>query len=144
MREDRKNPESGQGIFNGTTETLREHLRGSVRQALKEIVEEEIRALCGERYRPDQSVYQRAGSASSYVITDARREPMERPRVRRKGSDGKSEEVCLKSWKMAQSPDEWEEAMMRAILCGVRTRSCKGLRREELLGESRSAISRLW
>jgi putative transposase len=144
MREDRKNPESGQGIFNGTTETLREHLRGSVRQALKEIVEEEIRALCGERYRPDQSVYQRAGSASSYVITDARREAMERPRVRRKGRDGKSEEVCLKSWKMAQSPDEWEEAMMRAILCGVSTRSCKGLRREELLGESRSAISRLW
>lgn len=144
MREDRKNPESGQVLFNGTAEALREHLRVSVRQALKDVFEEEIRSLCGQRYHPDQSEYQRAGSARSYVITDARREAMERPRVRRKSSDGKTQEVTLKSWKLAQSPDEWEGAMMRAILCGVSTRSCKALRREELLGESRSTISRMW
>jgi transposase-like protein len=144
MNEDRQASGSRQGIFNGTAETLREHLRGSVREALKAIFEEEIRALCGERYRPDQSEYQRAGSAPSYVITDASREAMDRPRVRRRIGDEKTEEVALKSWKLAQSPDEWESAMMRAILCGVSTRSCKGLRQEELLGESRSAISRLW
>jgi putative transposase len=144
MKEDRKNPEAGQELFNGTAEALREHLRVRVRQALKDVFEDELRSLCGERYHPDQSEYQRAGSAPSYVITDARREAMERPRVRRKGIDGKSEEVSLKSWKMAQSRDEWEAAMMRAILCGVSTRNCKALRSEEVLGESRSTISRMW
>jgi hypothetical protein len=31
----------------------------------------------------------------------------------------------LKTWKTAQSPDAWEEAMTRAILCGVSTRDQK-------------------
>lgn len=144
MKEDRNNPKSGQVLINGTAEGLREHLRERVRQALKEVFEDELRSLCGQRYHPDQSEYRRAGSAPSYVITDERREPMERPRVRSKSSDGKSEEVSLKSWKMAQSPEEWEAAMMRAILCGVSTRSCNALRREEVFGESRSTISRMW
>lgn len=34
--------------------------------------------------------------------------------------------------------------MMRAVLCGVSTRGCRRLRGEELVGESRSSISRLW
>ena len=144
MKEDRNDLETGQGLFVDSAESLREHLRGSVRQALKEIFEEEIRSLCGDRYHPDGSDCKRAGTAPSYVMTDARREPMERPRVRRRTSDGKTEEVTLKSWKIAQRPDEWEAAMMQAILCGVSTRSCKRLRREELAGESRSSISRLW
>lgn len=144
MEKDRNDPEAGQGLIIDSTESLREHLRGSVRQALMEIFEEEIRSLCGERYHPQGSDYKRAGTAPSYVITDARREAMERPRVRRRTSDGKTEEVTLKSWKIAQSADEWEAAMMRAILCGVSTRSCKRLRRDEMAGESRSSISRLW
>ena len=144
MKEDRNHPETGQALFDGGADALRKHLRGSVRQALKEIFEEEIRSLCGERYHPDGSDYKRAGTAPSYVMTDARREPMDRPRVRLETGDGKTEEVSLKSWKIAQSPDEWEAAMMRAILCGVSTRSCKRLRSDELVGESRSSISRLW
>jgi len=52
--------------------------------------------------------------------------------------------VQLKSWKMARSPDEWEAAVMRAVLCGVSTRACKRLRPDDLVGESRSSISRLW
>lgn len=144
MKKDRNNPGTGQGLIVDSTETLREHLRGSVRQALKEIFEEEIRSLCGERYHPDESNYRRAGTAPSYVMTDACREPMERPRVRREKDESGTEEVQLKSWKMAQSPDEWEAAMMRAVLCGVSTRGCKRLRADELVGESRSSISRLW
>ena len=144
MKENRNAPVGGQGLFVDSAESLREHLRGSVRQALKEIFEEEIRSLCGDRYHPEGKDCRRGGTAPSYVMTDARREPMERPRVRRVNEDGRTEEVALKSWKMAQSPDEWEAAMMRAVLCGVSTRSCKRLRPEELAGESRSSISRLW
>jgi transposase-like protein len=144
MKRDSNSPVAGQGLFVDSAESLREHLRGSVRQALKDIFEEEIRILCGDRYQPNGGDYHRAGTAPSYVMTDARREPMERPRVRRVNEDGRTEEVALKSWKMAQSPDEWEAAMMRAILCGVSTRSFKRLRAVELAGESRSSISRLW
>jgi transposase-like protein len=144
MKEDRNDRAAGQGLTVDSTEALREHLRASAREALKEIFEQEIRSLCGERYHPEGVDCRRAGTAPSYVITDARREPMARPRVRRGRPDGGAEEVQLESWKLAQSPDEWEAAMMRAVLCGVSTRGCKRLRPDELAGESRSSISRLW
>lgn len=144
MKEDRNDPLPGQGLTVDSTEALREHLRGSVREALKEIFEQEIRGLCGERYHPGGGDCRRAGTAPSYVMTDARREAMERPRVRREKADGGTEEVQLKSWKMAQSADEWEAAMMRAVLCGVSTRGCRRLRPDDLVGESSSSISRLW
>jgi hypothetical protein len=132
MKEDKAPEVWGQGLFVDSAESLREHLRSSVRQALKELFEEEIRILCGARYHPGGSDYHRAGSSPSYVMTDARREPMDRPRVRRATVDGRSEEVQLRSWKMAQSPDEWESAMMRAVLCGVSTRGCGRLRVADL------------
>ncbi len=144
MKEDKNDPFSGQGLIVDSTEALREHLRASAREALKEIFEQEIRSLCGERYHPGGGDCRRAGTAPSYVMTDARREAMERPRVRRERPDGRTEEVQLKSWKMAQSADEWEAAMMRAVLCGVSTRGCKRLRPDDLVGESSSSISRLW
>lgn len=144
MKEDRNESFSGQGIMVDSTEALREHLRASAREALKEIFEQEIRSLCGERYHPEGGDCRRAGTAPSYVMTDARREAMDRPRVRRERPDGMTEEVQLKSWKMAQSAHQWEAAMMRAVLCGVSTRGCKRLRPDDLVGESSSSISRLW
>src|SRR5690606_26771340 len=90
MKEDKAPEEWGQGLFVDSAESLREHLRSSVRQALKELFEEEIRILCGARYHPGGSDYHRAGSSPSYVMTDARREPMDRPRVRRATVDGRS------------------------------------------------------
>lgn len=144
MKEDKSPEGSGQELFVDSSESLRDHLRCSVRHALKDIFEEEIRLLCGTRYQPAGGDYHRAGSSPSYVMTDARREAMDRPRVRRATGGGRTEEVQLRSWQLAQSPDEWEAAMMRAVLCGVSTRSCVRLRSEELVGESRSSISRLW
>jgi len=88
MNEDRNDPISGQGLNVDSTEALREHLRTSARAALKEIFEQEIRILCGERYHPDGGDCRRAGTAPSYVMTDARREAMERPRVRREKAGG--------------------------------------------------------
>ncbi|MDD4347471.1 MAG: hypothetical protein PHF70_00070 [Opitutales bacterium] len=145
MKEDRNDLEAGQGLIVDSPEALREHLRGGVREALKEIFEQEIRDLCGKRYHPEGSNCRRAGTAPSYVMTDVGREAMEWPRVRREKADGGTRGgVPLKSWKMAESPDEWEAAMMRAVLCGVSTRGCKRLRPDDFVGESRSSISRLW
>jgi len=101
--------------------------------------------LCGERYgRSDDSDYCRAGSAPSYVMSEGGRKPMQRPRVRKVNTDGSSKEVSLNSWKLAQSPDEWEAATTRAILCGVSTREMPRLRASEFDGQSKSEVSRLW
>ncbi|MDD4349980.1 MAG: hypothetical protein PHF70_12805, partial [Opitutales bacterium] len=74
MKEDRNDLEAGQGLIIDSSESLREHLRGSVRDALKEIFEQEIRNLCGKRYHPEGSNCRRAGTAPSYVMTDVGRE----------------------------------------------------------------------
>lgn len=124
---------------------LRDMLRANVRQALYELVEEEISGLCGPRHRPHaESPYYRSGSADSEVYLDGSRTVARRPRVRRKSEEDASIEVHLKTWQTAQSPDAWEEAMMRAILCGVSTRNQKRLHEGELKGMSKSSISRLW
>ena len=75
---------------------------------------------------------------------EGRRESLRRPRVRRQLEDGSSEEALLESWKLARDPGEWEDATMRAILCGVSTRKVAALRESEVRGESKSSLSRLW
>lgn len=124
---------------------LRDILRANVREALYELVEEEICGLCGPRHRPKQATpYYRSGTASSEIYLDGSRTEAKRPRIRRKTGKDSSIEVHLKTWKTAQSPDAWEEAMMRAILCGVSTRDQKRLHESELRGLSKSSVSRLW
>lgn len=147
MKTDTKDKEDAQAPFNGewnTAEDFREFLRAQARRAIAEVAEEEVRELCGPRHKPDDANYCRAGSAPSFVFTDAGRESMRRPRVRRVEEDGGSEEASLETWKMAQSPEQWESAMMRAVLCGVSTRDVGALRESEVRGESDSSISRLW
>lgn len=124
---------------------LKDHLRGAVRQALYEVVEEEISALCGPSHHPEkQSPYRRAGSADSRVCLEGRWEGMKRPRVRECGADGTSHEVALQSWKAAQDPEQWEEATMRGVLCGVSTREMACLDTREVKGLGKSTVSRLW
>ena len=128
-----------------TSESLRDYLRACTRQALRSVIDEEVAQLCGPRHKPDASAEcRRSGSAPSYVMVNGGHEPMERPRVRLRTENGKGAEVQLKSWKLAQSQDEWGEAMMRAVLCGVSTRDIPSLRESEVALESRSSISRLW
>jgi len=106
---------------------------------------EEVDALCGPRYERDRErPCYRAGSASSPVYVRGKPEELTRPRVRRREEDGGSVEVFLKTFKVAQDPQSWEEALMAATLCGVSTRDQQRLHPEELKGLSRSAVSRLW
>lgn len=124
---------------------LRDILRANVREALYELVEEEISGLCGPRHRPkEQTPYYRSGSAESEVYLDGSRTAAKRPRVRRKTGADSSIEVYLTTWQVAQNPDAWEDAMMRAILCGVTTRGHERLHEVELKGLSKSNVSRLW
>ena len=145
MNKDTNKPTEEQVQFHENAAAFRDYIQSLTRKALAEVFEHELKSLCGEPYaRENNSDYKRAGSAPSYVMTERGREPMQRPRVRKAKADGSSEEVVLNSWKLAQSRDEWEEATMRAILCGVSTRDMPRLRASEFDGQSKSEVSRLW
>lgn len=145
MNKSRNERTEEQVQFPENAEAFRAYIHQRTRQALAEVFEAELNALCGKRYeRGEDSAYHRAGSAPSFVMTECGREPMQRPRVRKAKADGSSEEVALNSWKLAQSRDEWEDATMRAILCGVSTRDMPRLRASEFDGQSKSEVSRLW
>ena len=78
---------------------LRDILRAKVREALYELVEEEVNGLCGPRHRPEEGTpYYRSGSAESEVYLDGCRTSAKRPRVRRKTGEDSSIEVHLKTW----------------------------------------------
>ena len=145
MNKDRNERTEEQVQFLDSAEAFRDYIRSQTRRALADVFEQELSGLCGERYgRDSEGSCYRSGSAPSYVITECGREPMPRPRVRKQAPDGSSKEVGLNSWKLAQSPDEWEAATMNAVLCGVSTRDMPTLRASELKGQSKSEVSRLW
>jgi len=145
MNKDRNERTEEQAQFLESGEAFQNYLRQQARRALAEVFEQEVNALCGGRYgRDNQGGCYRAGSAPSFVMTEAGRKPMQRPRVREVAGDGSSREVGLKSWKLAQSPEQWEETSTRAVLCGVSTRDMPTLRESELKGQSKSEVSRLW
>jgi transposase-like protein len=145
MNKDRNERTEEQAQFLDSGEAFRDYLHQQARRALAEIFEQEVDGLCGGRYlRHNGSDCYRAGTAPSYVMTEDGREPMQRPRVRKVADDGSSKELGLKSWKLAQSPEQWEEATVRAVLCGVSTRDMPSLRESELKGQSKSEVSRLW
>jgi transposase-like protein len=63
--------------------------------------------------------------------------------VRQRTAQG-VQEVVLQSWKAAQDPAQWEDSVMRAVLCGVSSRDVACLSAEEALGQSKASVSRLW
>lgn len=124
--------------------SLRNWMKETARAAFFTLVEEEVSALCGPKHQPEtDGVHRRAGSAQSSIYLDGKKESLKKPRVREKRGP-KSFEVELKTWKVAQNPKEWEEAMKRAILCGVSCREMSELTPEKLRGMSKSNVSRLW
>jgi len=84
--------------FLDSAEAFRAYIRSQTRWALSEVFDQELSSLCGERYEhSNANSHYRAGSAPSYVMTEAGREPMQRPRVRKFNADGSDEEVALSS-----------------------------------------------
>jgi len=123
---------------------LRNELRTRAREALLQIMFEEVELLCGPKHDPHNgSGYFRAGSAPTSVYVQGRKEPLKRLRVREITEDG-TREISLKTLAAARDPEEWEAIMMRTILCGVSCRDHQKLRPEELNGLGASNVSRLW
>lgn len=122
---------------------LRVWLRGHARQAFLQVMEAEVESLCGAIHQPerDSDLY-RAGSAPGSVLNEGKKVKVNRPRVRRKKTDG-SEEVRLSCYEAGRERGHLEEMFLRALCAGVSTREQKNVH-PEAQGNSRSNISRLW
>ncbi len=128
-----------------TASEFQSFLREQARIALMGLIKLEVEQLCGAFYRPEiESEYFRSGGVTGTVYVDGRRETIRRPRVRQRQPECGSEEVTLVSWQLASDPEQWQDAIMRAVLCGVSTRKIESLQQSDVRGMSKSNISRLW
>ena len=67
-----------------TADEFRSWMRGKARTAFYQLVEAEVRELCGEHYHPDEEAScHRAGSSPSSMYINGAREAMTRPRLQR-------------------------------------------------------------
>jgi transposase-like protein len=138
-----KNASAMAQAHSALAQLLKHTIEAAVEGALEQIIEQEVCARCGPAYKPTAgSPCRRAGSSPSHVYLQGRKLALKRPRVREHRADGSSREVGLEGWQAAQDPQCWQEAIMRATLCGVSTRDHQLLHPEA--GVSKSEASRLW
>ncbi|MEM7603557.1 MAG: IS256 family transposase [Verrucomicrobiota bacterium] len=127
-----------QGGERESTQLLHEVLRGCVREALWNMMNEEVESLCGPRYHPDkESQFQRAGSEKGTVFVDGEKTEIKRPRVRH-NEEG---EVTLETYRAASSQAGLFEEVVTLVAEGM---SQRGLARASQGNISRSSISRMW
>lgn len=122
---------------------FRDHLRGAVRQMICEVMAAEVDELCGAKHQPSDSNHFRAGSSPGRVIFEGERESVVRPRVRKRGSDGGSEEAVLATYQAARDPNQLQDSIVTALMHGVSTRDV-GKLKPNSPGVGRSNVSRLW
>ena len=127
-----------QGEEQEAAKLMRQLLRQSVRAGLFAAMAEEVEALCGPRYHPDdQCVYRRAGSEKGVAYMDGGKEEIRRPRVRHE-TDG---EVRLATYDAASSQRGLFEQVVAAVAQGLPVR---GVERATGRAVSKSAASRMW
>jgi len=123
-------------------ELLRGHLRQAVRDALSELMQEEVEALCGQRYeRGAGKEFRRGGNDDGIMYFSGRKEAIDRPRVRRRRADGKEEEARLKTYEKARSTRNIEGEVFGLMSEGVSARGCQRLSGKTI---SPSLASKLW
>ena len=123
---------------------LSSYVRHCVRSSILSMMHEEVEQLCGPAYNPSsESSCFRAGSAPTTMYAEGQPFSTNRPRVRELTEDG-TREVTLKTLQAARNPQQWEDMIHRAVLCGVSGRDQARLQAHELKGMTRSNISRLW
>lgn len=134
----------GQADITEAGNIFRNWMRGMVRDLVVRVLEAEVQSFCGPSYHPEESTeYRRAGSAPGSVLCEGRREPVIRPRVRRKKADGSMEEVELSSYKAAKEPGYLHDMILRSICGGVSAREYGNVHPESCWA-SKSSVSRLW
>jgi putative transposase len=127
-----------QGGEREASELFNDLIRGSAREAFWQMMAEEVEALCGPRYRPEEgSSYHRAGSERGSVYLDGDKEEIRRPRVRHRG-DG---EVKLESYRAGSSQEGLFEQIVGMVGEGM---SQRGVDRASKGTISKSAVSRMW
>jgi transposase-like protein len=134
----------GQAEGTEAGEVMESYVRGVARQAVVEVMAEEVKALCGGRYvRGQPRERRRGGSAPGTVHVGGRSESIRRPRVRERGAEGTERERPLKTYEAARVGEELRAAILRALECGV---SCRDQQRvhPEAGRCSKSEVSRQW
>lgn len=127
-----------QGEEREAANLFRQLLRQSVRAGLLEAMAEEVEALCGPRYHPDdQSLFHRAGSEVGIAYLDGGKEDIRRPRVRHE-TDG---EVRLATYEAASNPRCLFDQIVASVAQGLPVR---GVERAMGKAVSKSAASRMW
>jgi putative transposase len=117
---------------------------GVVRDLLLRVFEAEVTELCGPAYeRGTERECYRAGSALGSVVLSGEREPIKRPRARRRRECGGSEEVRLGSYEAAGDPETLRERIVAALSVGVSTRE-QGRLGGSGGGVGKTEASRLW
>lgn len=116
-----------------------EFMHAMARTAFMAVMFEEVEALCGKAYHPDpDSDCQRGGSAPGRYFFGTEEVRVQRPRVRKNGSD-----VRLKSYEAAQDRTALHDAMLRAFMAGMPSREQKRMFKGAS-GTSHGEVSRLW
>jgi len=123
-------------------EFFREQMRGAVRQALQDIMCEEVEDLCGRKYRPSTAaLHRRAGSDDGVFYCHGHKEAVKRPRVRQRQADGTEREVALASYQQARQQTNIAAEAMVLVEEGLSMRSCQRVTQGAL---SASVVSRQW
>jgi putative transposase len=109
---------------------------------VKEVLEQEVRQLAGERYkREGLPGYGRWGNQWGSVYLSDQKVPIPVPRVRDRG---KGEEVRLKSYERLQEPRHGDEGVLKRVLHGLSCRRYEECAEAvpEAFGLSGSTVSR--
>lgn len=134
----------GQVSSDQVSEVFRQHLRGAVLKMISDVMAEEVTSLCGEKHRPVDREYFRAGSSSGRVIFEGDREEVVRPRVRQRHEDGSSSEVRLETYQAASDSTQLKASIVAALAAGVSTRDLANVQGKQAPGVSKSNVSRYW
>lgn len=122
--------------FNGI---FQERLRCIVRDGLLAMFEQEVTSLCGETYRPTESVHRRAGSEMVTIQTTSGKERLSKRRVRETLPSGREREVRLKSYSEVKSRKGMFNEVLESICHGA---SGNGV--GKMLGVSASTVCEGW
>jgi putative transposase len=118
-----------------------ELIRQAGLQLMQLMMEEEVRALVGERSRPQpERQLNRWGSEQGYCIAMGQKVPIERPRVRNR-EEGK--EVCLGTYELFHRGEPLTETVWEKLMLGLSTRKYGQAVREftAAYGLEKSAVS---
>lgn len=110
---------------------------------VQRVIEAEVEKLAGPRYSRGNDVH-RWGKQQGLLYVDGQKINIEKPRLTRKGSNGRRQEVELKTYKQFSKPGAMNKAVMAKMVAGVSTRDYAGTVDEIIDGHgiSRSSISR--